>query len=738
MLDFNNQLADDSLNETYLQGLRDLKYITLDKKKAKEIFIGSYDTVAMVKMVKRCYTSAVGKRHPYPIAAVVNRILYWHEWSLSRGNTRGEFYKSITGWQKEMEVSRTEVESAEEFLIDLGALKTENRTHIGGIVKFWILSKERLSYMLNLFMIAEAISLHHEEVKQGSEWGNLLLSVIHDLVEAAEESHYFKQGLVNLGLWGAFEFVENDPSFDQNDDRGGMSVQTRGMSVRADPLSVQTYPLSVQTSIIINRMIDTDNRTKNDKSFSIKIEKGRFQDGALGDASASPSGTPPEETTGLGQAQSGQTAQGDSPTGHPPARLALLDGDGSKLPRDVAGADQNLAEPILNQISAKSAADDAGYRENIDAAERDRGYPVPKPSFGTTTPKPVPNATQGNLKRLRASDEELQFLPVIEAWNSLPEIPDSGEFRSRKFTKHSFDYSGYVSKTVKSILERLVVASHGETLDRYPTITPWSDIELNDDLLHAPIPVDGFKEILGVYRQYFEPGKGVADKLKLETSLYGFLGCYTVRRRGQREGYFEPRSWFWEVLHRGRDVPAIINYSHMEQRVDKEFPEILTKLKTILASSNSEKGNWDQRIRAITARLLHAYEAMYGNTLLLYEHSSKYPEWLEAMKSFPAFVDIFVEFVNSYGFDDLKPGHFDPQKKMFRAFITYAREKIGIELDPSETTAKTLMMNRAVKRYAAKDILRSEEGIQIWYSQSEMDRVNAHEVNPWWNLKPLA
>ena len=759
------EYEDYKLNKFYLQQLKQKRFVALNKE-GKLVYIGLYNTTALVKMVKYCYTMGPEKqrnRQPYPIAAVISKIVYWYDWSIENAKHAkyaGEFYKSLNAWQDELEVSRSDIDSAEEFLKEIGALRTEIRSLSNMRVKYWILDRKRLDRAVQLFLSSTLIVQNAQEPPNDSEiqWFHFFQMIRPEVLSLAEESTFFMQGLININFLDSPENQQNE----------GNMVPPH-LRCNADPSALQSRPICVVTQTHLrcnadieeyNRIIDKNNKSEKE-DYQLKLIRTNFHDLPLtGDdlkdsthrrlGVNTPSSDEEEAST-----QSGQAVQEDAPVGPPPELDALFSvSEAGRLNPSLPMKDSYHPEkgnqfPTASQeeIGVNSEYNILENSERSISQDEDEEI-IPReppteppqgvyPSFGThLSPKPR-KALRKPLKGVHVSPEEAKYLSVVEMWNAIPPIPKIPVLENKGLTHHTFDNSGVVSKTVKQILERLVLIGNGEFYKTNPSIATWNKVSLNDDWLNASIPIHGFAEIFKVYREYFEPGKGVSDKSQLKLSLLEFLGCYTIHTRYNQDRVFEPRSWFWEVLHRGNEVPSVINYEVYEERVKNTYSSIENQLKSVLSDSTAPRSNWDVRIKKITARLLYTYEAVYKNTYMLYKHTDKEPAWIELMGSFENFVRIFTEYIHTFGFKDLQPGHFDPSKKMFQNFLAYGKEREGVILNPDKETARTLLQQRCSVRYSAEDVARDNGGKPLWYSFEEMNLVTTKKVNPWWDMESL-
>lgn len=524
-----------------------------------------------------------------------------------------------------------------------------------------------------------------------------------------------------------------------------------GLSLEADPLSLEADRLSTESEgLLLNA--DMKEYIKQETRINLKEEKaftnvnGAAPHGvpSLGVAEPHPADVP-RQVSVLGSGANAPSpcdvhGQADSGAGapSPPAllmggALRAFAGKGSQreagareevVPRPAPPfAPPNKETPISAQTEEDDMLSDRPERAVIDS----------KPAFGTQAPPRVQNTAKKRSKLVRTTPEERTLIEVVEYWNALPQI-DTPDIR---LVRHKIDDHEWVSRTAKSILQRLVLLNKGLFLQTYPDTKPWNDIPLDPAFTKdREYPVYVMKKVIDVYREYFDAGKGVTDKSQLATSLDHFLGSYRIRRAAGQDYGVESRSWFYEIIHRGENVPAAIDFAIYEKRVREEYPAVVTKIVSMLAESSSNRNGWALRIPRVAGKLLYTYETLLANNKLFYESGSKKAMWTELMATFAGFVNVFIGYLNEFGFTNLRPGHFDPTRKPFRAFIVYAHEQVGLDLNPTREGAELRSRMRMQVRGMPVTV-RDEEGKPLWYSEHDMQRIASGEVNPWWNLKPL-
>jgi len=340
----------------------------------------------------------------------------------------------------------------------------------------------------------------------------------------------------------------------------------------------------------------------------------------------------------------------------------------SSLPKGKEGSEETgpVPDPISPPApSSTSGVSPASFQENGYDVKSGRSRPFPT---STSLSPPVSPAKRG----IKLSDDEVMLLPVIEEWNSLPPLPDSPEYAGLKqLTRHKYDMSGRASKTVKAILEKLVLISKGKLLATYPEIKTISDVEIEEDWCAMEISLEMFKKIFRTYREYFDPGKGVMDKQSLPTTLTEFIGLNEVRTRNGK--VLNHKSWFWEILHQGSYVPELVNLQKERQNLLHRHSNVVAHITAAVERSGNKVKSVNRLQDILTEQLLYFHELNRNK-----EHKSD--NWVTYMSSFSGYMMEFCQFLQQRCHDGFHVGHFKVLGYWHTEFLAYYQAKCGIKL----------------------------------------------------------
>lgn len=359
-------------------------------------------------------------------------------------------------------------------------------------------------------------------------------------------------------------------------------------------------------------------------------------------------------------------------------------------------------------------------------------------AFSTLGSRPPVSPTKptGNARLVPLSPKEVPMLQVIEHWNNLPQIPDSPEYsQCPRLTKHKFDESGYVSKTVKQICELLLLIHEGNFYKANPDVQFYTKAEFDEDVVREPVPIETLNAMIEAYREYFEPGKGVADKMLLSGSLLGFIGVYEKKRRGGSSTK-ETRSWFWQILHHGPDVPLIRDVGPLVDVVNKKYSDVVARIGTVVSESGGNYARDKQRIPFIVAGLLAEYEYLYKTNKLFGMKSNS--RWAHLFHSFQSFATVFIDFVAEKFSQGLTAGHFSAEKKMFRRhFVQYASAEYMVPMYMTKEEAKTKTMLRAktlIESGMEDNWVNLPDGQPSYVFPDEYELIQSGDMMGWWQM----
>ena len=700
------------------------------------------------------------------MATIISTIDQWSNWSQKSGGP-SEIFLTYRHWYDEFGIGKKTVIGAEHFMQTLQCLDT--RYDVDN-TKFYRFNSNKMNAILNQYIyyktFLSAFSHDGKVLHSGDHWEVMKQTAFEYHNELLESYPWFwnfardREAVIAANNeWFASEKTlpsapqsrppllhsadpllhSADPLLHRADplcsteqtlcstEQTPSAPQSRPSAPQSRPSAPQSRPSAPQSRHIINNK-NSDKKTdkKTDNNDSIRIVSSKEETIC------------PEEPS----LQSGSRVDQDDAIAsldHPGATRRILDLEERNLLKEgnnMATIDNTsnvstLVETqyessveIQNSNSGESDIDDiAAQRRSEGSISSSKPFAKGK---GLKPPTTAQNGS-GSRSRHKLSPDEIKMLEIVEHWNNLPELPDTSEYLGKKLTRHGYDLSGYANSVVKSIVERLVLIHKGKFYDTFPNVAVYNDgVEISQD--NEGLEIEDIKYVLDVYREYFDYGKGVEDKSKLSTNLLEFLGCYEVKRRG-KEPRFENRSWFWEIYQRGPEVPELINYAWYREVVKAKYMPLLHRMQSIL----SEKGSpgMEPKLLPILAKLYYQYEKSYKRTALLYDKSA---DWAALMSSFQTFAFEFMEYVAGMSFDTLYPGHFDPDKKLFKSFVEEAITKRHIYLFPTKSFAELVARERAKDLYHPHEVLRDENGHQVWYSEADQMRIQREKLIPWWEI----
>lgn len=295
--------------------------------------------------------------------------------------------------------------------------------------------------------------------------------------------------------------------------------------------------------------------------------------------------------------------------------------------------------------------------------------------FELSNRPPTVRKTPNKLKTITQQQQNL--LPIIEYWNSLPQIPTTPEYQGISLTRHKINGTGTESKQIHKLLEKIELIVAGRFFSVYPN-TAFYDRSMPPEFINKEqiIPITAFPFIFKTYRQYFEPGLGTLNKSLLQTTLGGFIGQNEIKVRGI-DSFRNNKSWFWQIVDAGPEVPNYIKHVDSTRIVLEKYRHLIHLLQDLLQRTNYKKAFTHDEVTGAVAKLFVAYLQAKQNAE---DKFNSIRPFVDILGSFEAFFNTFIDFVKSQNYEELWLGHFDPNRTVYRLKFQRKMDEFYLEL----------------------------------------------------------
>lgn len=352
--------------------------------------------------------------------------------------------------------------------------------------------------------------------------------------------------------------------------------------------------------------------------------------------------------------------------------------------------------------------------------------------------------------------QELPFLELVNHWNNeatdlahkikteRTQFPDdpamwtiSAEAASQKMSVHKVDSSGYVSKTVKKILEALVLVSEGKFFTVYPGIRLYDSIPLRFER-EDTWSIDNLKKVISGYTRFYTVGIKPIRKSDLQKS---FLDWLNPSLKGSK--FTDTRSWFWQTANTSQaNMTVSLPPKEAFQRFDKggSLNRLYVQVKNAVNSDRVLKPQDENYLKYNLLLMAKDASTLTHRLTLLY--SGMIPdEFFKTIGSGKSYIASFMAFADDKFSNDLKPGHFDVTKTTYQMFKDHLVKKYSTDttvlyLNPNLKTREDLARDRWYK-YSRKTGIETPQSIgsHEWSYYSKEDEIFMAQ-NPahlkWW------